>query len=98
MPNFHKSFTNLWHTICIYLYTMSKEQKETILKLLSEYTYLKDRLLYYTEEHHDAMLWDIEGYYESIEEGHYYTEELKKQIKAFNHLLEFYKALNYVHG
>jgi len=44
------------------------------------------------------MLWDIEGYYESISEGQFYTDELIKQIKAFNHLLEFYKALNYVHS
>ena len=77
---------------------MSKEQKETILKLVSEYSDLKDKLLDYTEEFHDSMLWDIEGYYESISEGQFYTDELIKQIKAFNHLLEFYKALNYVHS
>lgn len=25
MPNFHKYFTKVWHTICIHIYTMNKQ-------------------------------------------------------------------------
>ena len=36
-------------------------------KLLEEYFDLKDMLLDYTDEFHDAMFYDIQGYYEEID-------------------------------
>ena len=69
-------------------------------KLLKEYFELKDMLLDYTDEFHDAMVYDIQVYYEYIdfsdeEECKCYTEVLTKQVNAFKSILEGYKQIDY---
>ena len=69
-------------------------------KLLEEYFDLKDMLLDYTDEFHDAMSYDIQGYYVRIdyideEEYKHYTEVLTKQVNAFKSILEAYKQIDY---
>ena len=69
-------------------------------KLLEEYFELKDMLLDYTDEFHDAMSYDIQGYYVRIdyideEEYKHYTEVLTKQVNAFKSILEAYKQIDY---
>ena len=69
-------------------------------KLLEEYFDLKDMLLDYTDEFYDAMLYDIEGYYEKVyfsdeEDREYYAKVLTKQVNAFKSILEGYKQIDY---
>ncbi len=69
-------------------------------KLLEEYFELKDMLLDYTDEFHDAMSYDIQGHYVRIdyideEEYKHYTEVLTKQVNAFKSILEAYKQIDY---
>ncbi len=69
-------------------------------KLLEEYFDLKDMLLDYTDEFHDAMFYDIQGYYEEIdfsdeEDCEYYAKVLTKQVNAFKSILEGYKQIDY---
>ncbi len=69
-------------------------------KLLEEYFDLKDMLLDYTDEFYDAMLYDIEGYYEKVyfsdeEDREYYAKVLTKQVSAFKSILEGYKQIDY---
>jgi hypothetical protein len=69
-------------------------------KLLEEYFELKDMLLDYTDEFHDAMFYDIQGYYEEVdfsdeEDREYYAKVLTKQVNAFKSILEAYKQIDY---
>ncbi len=68
-------------------------------KLLGEYEDLKDSLMEYNDNLHDAMYYDIRGYYEEVSEV--YNEEslfedLNNQVKACRKLLKGYKELNYI--
>jgi len=66
-------------------------------KLLDRYFEVKDDLLEFTEEFHDSMLYDIEGY--SCEGlGAYDIEDLETQVKAFEMILKGYKNINYIFG
>jgi len=71
---------------------MTKQQE-----LIRQYARIKDELLEYTEEHHDAMHYDIQGYCESfitcivIEDVE--LEELQQKVKGFERLLDAYKNL-----
>ena len=66
-------------------------------KLLDRYFELKDDLLEFTDEFHDSMFYDIEGYScEGLEA--YDIEDLETQVKAFEMILEGYKNINYIFG
>ena len=75
---------------------MSNENR--FYKLLGEYEDLKDSLMEYTDLH-DAMYWDIKGYYEEVSEVYNeesLLEDLNNQVKACRKLLKGYKELNYI--
>lgn len=73
---------------------MKREQKfKTLLKRYSE---IKDELLDYTEEHHDGMLFDIEGYWDTFDLDD--IDDLEKQVQAFEMMLTAYKTINYIYG
>lgn len=66
-------------------------------KLLERYSKVKDDLLDFTEEHHDSMLFDIRGYWESdlgVEE----LKELEDRVVNFEKLLECLKKIEYTYG
>ena len=68
-------------------------------KLLEEYFELKDKLEYHTSMFHDAIYYDIEGYWEDIEElNDKDIETLTKQVKCFRMILKGVEGLNYVYG
>ena len=78
-----------------------KTIEEQALELLSKYYDLKDELLDYTDEFHDSMLYDIQGYREEVYEdaiGENELAALKKQVKAFELILKGYKGINYIYG
>ena len=78
-----------------------KTIEERVLELLSKYDDLKDELLDYTDELHDSMLYDIQGYREEIYEDGIGEDEvatLKKQVKAFEMILKGYKGIKYIYG
>jgi len=78
-----------------------KTIEERVLELLSKYDDLKDELLDYTDELHDSMLYDIQGYREEVYEDSIGEDELatlKKQVKAFELILKGYKGINYIYG
>jgi len=70
-----------------------KEQFKTLLRRYSE---IKDELLEFTEEYHDAMLFDIEGYWETndILDMH----DLNNQVEAFELMLLAFKKINYIYS
>jgi len=70
-----------------------KEQFKTLLRRYSE---IKDELLEFTEEYHDAMLFDIEGYRETndILDMH----DLNNQVEAFELMLLAFKKINYIYS
>ena len=71
---------------------MTKQQE-----LIRQYARVKDELLEYTEEHHDAMHYDIQGYCEEEAED-VELEELQRNVKGFERLLDAYKNLpNYTY-
>jgi hypothetical protein len=72
-----------------------KTTERKCLELIKIYSDLKDELLDYTEEYHDSMHWDIVGFYESLDEGDFYIEELENQIKAVQNLINGLKKLNF---
>lgn len=65
------------------------------LDLLKLYADLKDELLEYTHEYHDSMYWDIIGFYESLDEGDFYIEELESQVRAVQDLINGIKNLKF---
>lgn len=78
-----------------------KTIEERVLELLSKYDDLKDELLDYTDELHDSMLYDIQGYREEVYEVGISEDEvatLKKQVKAFEMILKGYKGIKYIYG
>lgn len=77
---------------------MKANQKNKMIALLQKYSKIKDELLDYTMHHHDAMHWDIEGYWESIMEDDYsQIEKLKIQVKSFQMILEGYRNIKYIY-
>ena len=78
-----------------------KTIEEQVLELLTKYDDLKDELLDYTDELHDGMLYDIQGYIEEGYEDAIGEDELatlKKQVKAFELILKGYKGIKYIYG
>jgi len=66
-------------------------------KLLRRYDEIKDELMDFTDEFHDDMMYDIEGYYsEQLDDDD--KADLAKQVEAFENILKGYKALNYKFG
>lgn len=64
---------------------------------IHRYTELKDELMEYTDEFHDDMMYDIEGYYsEQLDDDD--KADLVRQVEAFENILKGYKALNYKFG
>jgi hypothetical protein len=64
--------------------------------LLRKYSEIKDELLNYTEEHHDNMLFDIEGYWNTFDLDE--IDSLEEQVKTFEVMLTLYKNINYIYG
>ena len=75
--------------------TFKTTERKKCLELIKIYSDLKDELLDYTEEYHDSMHWDIVGFYESLDEGDFYIEELENQIEAVQNLINGLKKLNF---
>ena len=69
-------------------------------ELIDEYMELKDEIVDYTDEFHDDMLWDIQGYCEWLdeEEDDLDTKSLLKQLEAVRLLLKAIQSLEYVHS
>ena len=64
---------------------------------IHRYTELKDELMEFTDEFHDDMMYDIEGYYsEQLDDDD--KADLLRQVEAFENILKGYKALNYKFG
>ena len=66
-------------------------------KLLRRYDEIKDELLDYTDNFHDAMMYDIEGYY-SEELNDDDKADLAKQVESFESILKGFKTLKYKFG
>lgn len=75
--------------------TIKTTERKKCLELIKIYSDLKDELLNYTDEYHDSMYWDIQGFYESLDEGDFYIEELENQIEAVQNLINGLKKLNF---
>tara|TARA_R110001632_G_scaffold1166_9_gene4667 strand:+ start:327 stop:641 length:315 start_codon:yes stop_codon:yes gene_type:complete len=91
----HKGQTGFFKTL---------ETMERFNELIGEYFKIKDDLLEYTEDHHDSMLFDIDGYHETMGEAiddddqEYMiqiTDELETQVKAFRLILKGLVMVNY---
>jgi hypothetical protein len=66
-------------------------------KLLRRYDEIKDELMNYTDDFYDAMMSDINGYYEEdIDDDD--KADLVKQVEAFENILKGFKALKYKFG
>jgi len=66
-------------------------------KLLRRYNEITDELMDYTDDFHDAMMYDIEGYCsEQLDDED--KADLAKQVEAFENILKGYKALKYKFG
>ena len=66
-------------------------------KLLRRYDEIKDELREFTDDFHDAMMYDIEGYYsEQLDDED--KVDLANQVEAFENILKGYKALKYKFG
>lgn len=67
--------------------------------MVEEYYQLKEDIMEYTEEFHDAMLFDYEGYVEAFyNEDYDEFDDLNNQVKAFRKILEGLKEIKYVFG
>jgi len=65
-------------------------------RLLTEYINLKDEILYFTEEHHDSMAFDIDGFNTVGEDDKLsFLPELEQQVKAFRLILKGSKKIAY---
>ena len=76
-------------------------------KLTVEYFELKDEILDYTDEYHDSMLYDIDGYNESWadavgdKDNDYMLEiisDLENQVRAFRLMLKGLKMIKYIYS
>lgn len=65
-------------------------------ELISRYMRAKDNLLDHTQELHDGMYYDIQGYCEELPED-VDLECLEKQVKTAEKLLECYRNLEYTY-
>jgi|TARA_Y100000033_G_scaffold50920_1_gene62836 hypothetical protein len=66
-------------------------------KALERYRELKNELLEFTSEFHDAMYYDISGYeYEELDED--CLNDLRNQIEAFESILSGLKKIKYIYG
>lgn len=64
---------------------------------IHRYTELKYELMEFTDEFHDDMMYDIEGYWsEQLDDDD--KADLVKQVKAFENILKGFKALKYKFG
>jgi hypothetical protein len=64
---------------------------------IHRYDEIKDELMEFTDEFHDDMMYDIEGYCsEQLDDDD--KADLVKQVEAFENILKGYKALNYKFG
>jgi len=74
--------------------------EDSIGDLLTQYSAIKDELMDYTMDFYDAMLYDIQGYWEQIEENEedIDKEQLIKQVRGFEAILEGLKAIKYIYG
>lgn len=66
--------------------------------LLGRYLQVKDNLLDLTEDYHDAMLFDIEGYYNTRNLDAEELQELEDRVKNFEQLLECLKKIDYTYA
>lgn len=79
-----------------------KKLGDELSELIDIYTTIKDELLDHTDEYHDNMYWDIQGYCEEWEnledeEGEaYYVGLIKQQVKVFTDLKNALDQINYV--
>jgi len=73
-------------------------------ELIEKYIEIKDDLVEYTDEHHDAMLWDIEGYWQEAHECYADNDteyldvlslQLTIQVNAAKSLLKGISSLDY---
>lgn len=67
-------------------------------KLLERYRQVKDDLLELTEDYHDAMLFDIEGYEYARGLDAEELQELEDRVVNFEKLLECLKKIEYTYG
>ena len=65
-------------------------------KLLRRYDEIKDELMDYTDDFHDDMMYDIQGYCSLLDDED--KADLAKQVEAFENILKGYKALKYKFG
>ena len=75
------------------IYQISNEELDN---LLMEYKNIKDSLIEFTDNFHDDMQYDIDGYwdyYSLIDERD--IKDLKIQVEAFKNLLKGYRKLQY---
>jgi hypothetical protein len=73
-------------------------KKERFEHLMERYRDLKDELLSYTEDFHDAMLFDIEGFAEERTIDAELIDTLETQVNAFEHILRGYEQLDYTYS
>lgn len=67
-------------------------------KLLERYRQVKDDLLDFTEEHYDAMLFDIAGYVYTRGLDAEELQELEDRVVNFEKLLECLSKIEYTYG
>ena len=65
-------------------------------KLLRRYNEITNELMDYTDDFHDDMMYDIQGYYSLLDDED--KADLAKQVEAFENILKGYKALKYKFG
>ena len=64
---------------------------------IHRYDEIKDELMEFTDEFHDDMMYDIEGYCsEQLDDDD--KADLIKQVEAFENILKGFQALNYKFG
>ena len=79
-----------------------KKLGDELNELIDIYFTIKDELLDHTDEYHDNMYWDIQGYCEELEmleneeDEAYYVGLIKQQVKAFTDLKTALDQINYV--
>jgi hypothetical protein len=87
-----KAIYDLQNDEVVYL-TQSKERE--IYYLLNKYAKIKDDLLDYTQHFHDAMYYDIMGYYQTLEEEEAEDidiSDLRDIVNTHNVLLKAHKS------
>jgi hypothetical protein len=67
--------------------------KQSMLKLLNEYCDAKNDILTLTNEHYDAMAYDIDGWYEYVEEGDLDEGDMLELTSQVHNAKALFKAL-----